>query len=89
MTSGALHTSGRVKLWEEANQHGLSLPSAVRERKQLELCLSGSAIAPTSKRTHPENRRQGCALVGAIPIGTRMGNVGGRRLGCQEPSGGG
>jgi hypothetical protein len=33
MPSGALHTSGRVQFWEEANQHGQSLPILARDGK--------------------------------------------------------
>jgi hypothetical protein len=29
----ALHAAGRIQLWEEANKHALSLPSAAPERK--------------------------------------------------------
>jgi hypothetical protein len=34
VAAGALHAACCVKLWEEANQHALSLPSAVPEGKK-------------------------------------------------------
>jgi len=34
VAAGALHAAGGVEFWEQANEHGVSLPSAVQERKE-------------------------------------------------------